>query len=51
VCQRFDGERLGKPRHAFNECVSANQQNEQQLIKGFLLADDGFAQFGANVRG
>ena len=49
--QCLDGERLRQARYAFNHGVPAADQNQQELIDDFALANDHFGEFGANVRG
>ena len=47
--ERFDGERLGDSRHAFEQRVSAAQERDQTLGLEVVLSDDNFPHFVAYV--
>ena len=38
--QRVDGERLGEPRHAFDEQVALREEGDQHALEEVVLADD-----------
>ena len=43
--QRFDGERLGQARHAFEQDVAVGEQADDQPLDQIVLADDDLADF------
>jgi hypothetical protein len=47
--QGFDGQCLGRSRHAFDQGVTFSEQSHQDLFDRFILADNDFAQFVLNV--
>ena len=47
--QRADHQRLGQPRHAFQQAVSAAEQGNQQLLDHLLLADDDLGQLARDL--
>ena len=38
--ERFDGERLGRTGHAFEQCMTFRQQCDQDLLDRIVLSDD-----------
>ncbi len=45
ICQRFDRERFGQARHAFEQDVAIGQQPDDQSLGEITLPDDDFAKF------
>ena len=48
VAERAHGERLGEPRHAFEQHVTAGEQADQDALDHVRLADDDLAHFGVS---
>jgi hypothetical protein len=48
--QGFYRQGFGKPGDAFNNGVASGNENEEELIDDFTLADDYFRKFAANLR-
>ena len=48
--QRFDGERLGQPGHAFEQNMAVGEQAEQESINEILLANNDMANLLAERR-
>ena len=51
--QRGDRERLGQPRHAFDQHVTVGEQRQQQALDEVFLSDQDFSNLGpqANEHG
>ena len=47
--QRTDQQRLGQPRHAFQQGVAAGEDRHQHLLDHFGLADDHLCQLGTDL--
>ena len=44
AAERADHQRLGQPRHAFQQAMAAAEERDQQLLDHLVLADDDLAQ-------
>jgi hypothetical protein len=49
--QKFNGQGFGEAGNAFDDGVASTDENENELIDDFALADDDFGKLRADVRG